>query len=78
MVKRVKGCLDFSEAVADGENSDGTVQVTSNTDEFYDRPMGKQQWPNQSRDGSRFGPFAQLESFFPSAVMTPPPKSKKR
>lgn len=78
MAKRIKGCLDFSEAVADGENSDGTVLVTPNTDEFYEKPMGTQQWPNRSRDGDRFGPFATPESFWPSAVPASPPSPKRK
>lgn len=68
MAKRIKGCLDFSEAVADGENENGVTLVTPNTDQVGTDYLGRQQWNWGNRDGDRWRPFGADPMDMPSAV----------
>lgn len=65
MPKRKNGCLDFSDAVSEGENSNGITMVTVNRDQVGTRPrdfLAPQQWSYGlgDRDGDRFKPFGPM------------------
>jgi hypothetical protein len=72
--------MHFEQMVDDGENPNGIVMVTPNTDQIGDDYLGRQQWSYGSRDGERWRPFGADPMDPPSAFpeTTPVPRARRR
>jgi hypothetical protein len=72
--------MHFERMVDAGENPNGVVMVTPNTDQIGEDYLGRQQWTYGNRDGERWRAFGADPMDPPSAVpeTTPMPRRSKR